>query len=364
MSYKKFTFCILMLVVLLFPCNMALNFLINPYETFSLSPMPKGINSAERFEKIDYLLSYHQNFDSYLIGSSRVGFIEPKLIESYLRDAHFYNAYVSSGNPLDAAIFIDYLIEKHYKIKYLFIQIGLDSAIETVDTHTVSANNILYTWHYDVTHKSIIDFYKPYFTSFLFKGSYEKIKSFLREDPPVYKDIHTGVWGYTARERERLANKDEYVKNEPSFHKSRPITIIDKMDKKHFTLLTQSLRDINARCTQGEFECIIVTAPVSHIRNQCYSQELLDSILTLMANTFEKGFWHFGYLNSITTNNFNYYEDAHQVPEVDAMILAKVFNKPSNAPSPNDFGIYITKQNLKESLQTIHAIEAPYRAVK
>ena len=78
-----------------------------------------------------------------------------------------------------------------------------------------------------------------------------------------------------------------------------------------------------------------------------------------MAESFPNGFWHFGYLNSITTNDYNYYEETHHIPDIDILSLNRIFQR--NADSiPKDFGIFITKDNLKQSLKTMHEIESRF----
>lgn len=357
MGYKRYCALVLVFVICIFPCNVVLNYVLNPYEIFTHSLTPQSIFHNQRYEKIKYLQAHHEQFDSYLIGDSRVGLIKPELIESYLPNTRFYNMWVSSANPLDLLIFINYILENNYKVKYLLIQIGLDYGFNTIDYRVMMDTQR--HWHYDVTHTSSFEFYQKYLFSFLFQGNYEKLKFLLTEtELPQFEDIYTGVWGYTIRERQRIANPEQYAQNEPSFSAPQ-IKQQTIMSKKSLLLLKESLKGINTQCKTHGITCIIYSAPLHHTKINHFSPELRDFILRLLSDEFSDGFWHFAYFNSITTNNYNYYEDIHHIPSIDEMVLDRIFNKQTDS-LPQDFGIFITKENIEQSLEAIHTIESRF----
>lgn len=357
MSYKRYCLYALLITILL-PCNAVFNYVFNPYEIFTHNLAPKGIHHVQRYEKIEYLKTHHNNFNAYLIGSSRIGFIEPKVAESYLLDSKFYNAWLSGANPLDAEVFLQYLIEKNYPIKYAIIQIGLDHATNIVDYRT--ANDMQRIWHYDVTHKSAIEFYALYLFNFFPRAVYGKFNKVILgyNELPHFEDIRTGIWGYTIREKQRKQDPQAYVTNEPTFHRDIP-TPQDSISKHSLILLKQTLHNINALCAKHHITCIIYTAPIHHNTIKLFSPQVRDSILALMAESFPNGFWHFGYLNSITTNDYNYYEEPHHIPDIDTLILDRIFQQDIDS-IPKDFGIFINKENFKQSLKTMHEIESHF----
>lgn len=357
MSYKRFTLRFVGLFFAIALGNALLNFMVNPYEIFEYQALGQGIYHNQRYEKINFLKNNHQRFDSYLIGSSRVGFITPQKIESYLPESKFYNAWVSSGNPLDAQIFIDWLIKNHYEVKYLLIQIGLDHCINIIDYRL--AGDMQRNWHYEITNGSPIDFYGPYIFGFLMKAIRQKIDGLLQDKSiPQFEDEQTGVWGYTIREQERHKNLKAYIANEPTFHKPKAIPK-NFMSAMQITLLKEALNKLNTQCKDYQIKCIFMTAPIYYKDAQRYSQDLRYSILELLAQNLSDGFWHFDYLNSITTDEHNYYESTHQLPEVDTMMLARIFG--DNANTRKDFGIFITKENFDESLKDLRSIEEEFQ---
>ncbi len=65
-------------------------------------------------------------------------------------------------------------------------------------------------------------------------------------------------------------------------------------------------------------------------------------------------FYDFSGLNSITTNNYYYYETSHYRLKVGALILARIFND-SSVKVPDDFGVLVTKGNIDQHLADLKA---------
>ena len=56
-------------------------------------------------------------------------------------------------------------------------------------------------------------------------------------------------------------------------------------------------------------------------------------------------YWDFSGFNSITTNNYYYYETSHYRTMVGGLIICKM-NDCTDKEVPEDFGVYITKENV------------------
>ena len=56
-------------------------------------------------------------------------------------------------------------------------------------------------------------------------------------------------------------------------------------------------------------------------------------------------YWDFSGFNSITTNNYYYYETSHYRPMVGDLIICRMTNC-ANIKVPEDFGEFITKENV------------------
>jgi len=64
-------------------------------------------------------------------------------------------------------------------------------------------------------------------------------------------------------------------------------------------------------------------------------------------------YYDFSGLNSVTTNNYYYYETSHYRPTAGDMMLKRIFGYPP-VVVPNDFGVLVTKQNVDEHLRRLH----------
>jgi hypothetical protein len=65
-------------------------------------------------------------------------------------------------------------------------------------------------------------------------------------------------------------------------------------------------------------------------------------------------YFDFSGINSITSNNYYYYETSHYRYVVADMILARIFNDPP-VSLPSDFGVLVTRANLEAHLQNLRS---------
>ncbi|TLD94649.1 hypothetical protein LS71_009205 [Helicobacter jaachi] len=354
MSYKAFVFACFFIALGVPLAVVSANYIINPYEIFNHHLFLKGINHNQRYEKIQYLKTHHAKYNSYLIGSSKVGFISPSLIESYIPQSHFYNAWASSANILDAQIFVDYLIASHFDVKNLYILIDIERNVYLTDYRII--NDAQRMWHYEIAHKDKNAFFTLYLTSFFPKAIWTKLKHF-NKPLEQFEDIHTGTWGYTLRKAQREANLALYIQNEPTFHKNIESSIKTLNELETFT---KSLDSIFNHCQTLHINCIFVTSPTYYKEANSTTQEVKEQMLKAIADSIPSGFWHFSYKNTITIDEKNYYESTHHIEEIDSLMLARIFHD-TKVQIPNDFGIFITKENFAASLEKMRAIEAKYK---
>ena len=61
-------------------------------------------------------------------------------------------------------------------------------------------------------------------------------------------------------------------------------------------------------------------------------------------------YYDFSGLDSVTLNNYNYYEGVHYRYLVGDMIIKRIFDC-GNINIPGDFGVLVTKKNVNEHIQ-------------
>lgn len=67
------------------------------------------------------------------------------------------------------------------------------------------------------------------------------------------------------------------------------------------------------------------------------------------------GVWNFMYPNTITNDIMNYQDGHHFYPEIGTLI-AKRIQHPDTAEVPDDFGVFVTADNVDEHLQHVHEL--------
>src|SRR5438128_972878 len=119
MNYKKSNSIILICICLsVFVIGLS-NYIIDPFELFHSHFLKIPDEMNERFNKVLHLKKTHQDYNGYLLGSSRIGTTSPSIFERYLKDSHFYNLTIAGGTQLDNLCLVKYLISQHYPVKYL-----------------------------------------------------------------------------------------------------------------------------------------------------------------------------------------------------------------------------------------------------
>lgn len=329
-----------------------INYITDPYEIFKHAFIFSGSNHNQRYEKIEYLKNHHQKFDSYLIGSSRVGLIEPKIIESYFKDSIFYNAWMSGANPVDAALLLDYMIQNRWQLKNVYLVID-DNIFTMIDYRSTSRAQR--RWHYDISQTNAIIFFCSYLFSFHIGAIKAKLLGYF-QSAESQEDIQHGTWSYTTKKTKHKKNAEDYIKYEPLFRQFS----YNHPEHINWESIHLYLEKIATQCKNYKINCTTTTAPIHHKILAKIPRTHQEKMLRIISKYFPNGFWHFSYLNPITIDNKNYYEPIHHIEQIDKLMLAKIFNdKFINVPQ--DFGLFITQENLEVSLQKIDQIEKIYK---
>lgn len=163
MSSKKFVSLVMFLATLLMASTAALNYVIDPFNIFHTKFLKYQFQMNERFMKIEYLEKNKDKFDSYLIGSSRIGTTSPMVLSSYIPDSRFYNFTISSATIADEVRHIRYMINAGYKIKNLYLQIDVN---DNMSTYLQQNTDYLRKPHPYVTNNSLNYYYLDYLFNF------------------------------------------------------------------------------------------------------------------------------------------------------------------------------------------------------
>ncbi len=315
------------------------NYIVDPSNVFHKEDnIYKGhVNMG--FVKIEYLKKHKDKYNSYMMGSSRIGTTNPKIIEKYIQGSNFYNFFLAGANLDDIRIHLEYMIQNNYTINNLYLQIGLHNM------HDCKFNEFSESQtHPSVVNKSLNSFYLAKLSSLNYKVYIAKYKTFRKKWINYHQvNIRNGAFSYINRDRMIKENHDNYVKNEKSFF------IKNKREKIYTERanVERNMRIINKICKENNIKLIVFITPHSRIMFDTYNVEsYLEFIKTI--SKFNS-FYNFSGYNSVTTDDYNYYEQSHYLPNVGRLIAARIF-KDKSIKVPSDFGIYVTKYNIDEHL--------------
>jgi hypothetical protein len=301
----------------------------------------KGCNPSgnERYSKIEYLERNFKQYDSYIIGGSRIGVIKPETVNKCFSHSHFYNLFTNICRINESELLIKY-IANNYNVKNIILQLSL---------YDIGNLGISPQLHYKVTGENVISFFLKNLFDFNFFDKYNYLK-LLKENPkalslqPINCD---GTWNYQLLEDSIAHNKPLYYKNWSKFSYSKHAmggTLTD------LTMKMTHLAAIKNICKQKNIRIIVCFIPENYTHLEMYSTDsYLDFIKAISQVT---DFWDFSGYNSITLDDNNYYEMLHFRSFVGDMMMARIFND-TLITIPDDFGYFVTKENVADHIENL-----------
>lgn len=293
------------------------------------------------------------NYDTIMLGTSRIGVMNPNVVNNYLNSKTFNLEYPGSNTVIQNKLF---KYANHFnEIKYL---------IYGIDFMAFNENRIIkndFKEFYDLESKidnfKKISNYDLYFNSETFLKSIKLVINNIlnkQKSEPIYlsengmrdyknfiednqkgilkldEEIDSSIKGYFRVNNGIYKNYKfsyeylEYFKNTIEFCRKNDIKIfvyIPPMYSEHFDAL-------NSASYFDEFEL--------------FKKELVKIT----------DFIDFTGHNTISTNKYNYWDSSHLRVEMTETVMAKIFNDKS-VDIPKDFGILVTKDNIDEHLENL-----------
>lgn len=322
----------------------AFNYTIDPFGVFGdnyLKMYSYDISLNTRTGKLAYLDQNYQKFNSYIIGGSKSGSLNPKTAEKYYPGAHFYNLNMVGGKFYDYEQTINYLAN-NYQVKNIILQI---SQLEADQIGTSSElNGMLHG-------KLVSNFPVLFYLKYLFANpSYaaEKLQTALNwnanYEAAFFFQSSNGSYNRTAEEKQIATNPNLIFANKARFPAHRPMV---KGSAYAFNL--QVLKRIVDLCRAKQINLLVVASPTYTTELETYPPEKLAVYMKEIAKI--TNYWNFSGYNSVNTNKTNFYDDRHFRQTVGDMMLAKIFGDSALKP-PEDFGTLITSENAAQEINT------------
>lgn len=347
MNWKKWLFCFFAVCLVLTGLFALSNYLIDPFGVFGdpvFNWYAYDMTENPRVAKIAYLDRHHEEYDSYVLGSSKASSLSCEELNEYL-DASFYNMTWYGGklgDELDAA---NYLLD-HYQVKNLVLLVEPQNARE----YRTESDDLKERMHWKAAKTSPVLFT----LSYLFcnpQYAFDKVtawfqRGYLTDASSVYLP-ETGVYNKQRRDIEPIGGLEAYLeKNGANFPPSQEES--ESMPCVEECLL--AIEALEARCEKEGISLLVMTAPQYESDFLLYDREKVGELWRGLAEITE--FWDFSGLNSIGADPRYFYDSAHFRNDVGSMALARIFG--NDAPYiPEDFGVLVNRENVEERIAAL-----------
>ncbi len=342
------TFIILIPIIALF------NYIIDPYSLNNKI----DLNHINHFKKSNTGFTYRfktnilidKEFDTLMLGTSRIGVMDPNIVSSYTKGNTFNLDSPASITEMQYKLF-EYAL-KYNKIKNLVY--GIDfmafNGSRTLDKSFTQFNQL----NSEITNKKLIDNYDMYFSLDTTKSSF-----FVLYRNLMNKKIIVDRYLKTNGMRVFYPRIDELKKGKFSYKDSIRISFREYYNKKigiykDYKFSTEYLKyfkKIIEECRAKKIKVLVYIPPMyakhfDSINSAGYFDEFEKFKRELVKIT---NYIDFTGHNTITNNINNYWDTSHLKVELTKPLMARVFNDRS-VDVPSDFGILVTKENIETHL--------------
>ena len=341
-SSKKWVINWFLILIIFSSSLIGVNYIVDPLGILHTNFLKQDHQLNDRFIKLEFLTKNKNKYNSYLFGSSAIGDTSPKVLEKYIKNSKFYNLTLSAGNLKDSLIHLNYFIDNNFIVDNLYLQIDI-SNINFVESDL----GYLRKYYPPVINKSLNRFYLEYLVSFQPRAVLGKIKKNFNGENKIEKFFYTtGIWKNNDAENKIKENCEDYVEQESTFHSTKKRF---KLAKNTINSL-KTIKKIVKLSNENNIKLHLFITPINKVRMDTYRT---DDYLEFIAGISEiTNFYNFSGYNSVTINNCNYYTHTHYRPLVGEYVAAKIF-KNKSIIVPDDFGVYVTKENIDEHLKIL-----------
>ena len=351
LNFILFASVILLLVALI--CIVTDPF--NVFHPFNLRD--NGVEPNKNYIKTKYVLANPDKFDSFLLGSSRVGSIHVDKIES----ESCYNMTYSSATPMEDLDTLKVFIDNGIIPRHIYLGLDHESYMEPVETHKDSELRSQYI--YSIEHP--ISFWAKYFSPSMVGNAIISTSLPYFTDSSIphplgesYSDIFYNYgWNF------------DYNYDSPSMPSSSPElleechygmlcysemweNLFDNSEYANMSAALDSIQEIVNICEDNNIELTVFTHATWYTTfTEGVSQRYLVFLKRLSEIT---PYYNFSGFNDITTNPYNYIDIHHYNAEVGDLILDAIcYNKTTPELLSQGFGMFVNKDNVDDLIEIL-----------
>jgi hypothetical protein len=302
-------------------------------------------------------------FNTIMLGTSRIGVMNPEIVNNYLNSNTFNLEYPGSNTVIQNKFF---KYAKNFNdIKYLIY--GID--FMAFNKNRIIENDFreFHDLENKITNFDNITNYDCYFNTEIFiKSAILVGKNILNRQKTEVKYLANGMRNYVNFiEQEKLETfklNEEIQKSIDNYFK--PNSGIYK-NYQFSNEYLEFFKDTIKFCQVHNIKVFVYIPPMySEHFDAIYSAGYFDEFELFKKELIKiTDFIDFTGHNSISTNKNNYWDSSHLRVEMTDVIIAKIFND-QTVNIPKDFGVLVTKENIDSHLQSLRNQIKAYDASK
>jgi hypothetical protein len=262
-----------------------INYIVDPFGVFGTKVFPDPFIFNRRFVKIEYLIHHKWEYNSFMVGSSRIGTTYTTDLERYLPGSRFYNLAAASANLYDYEMIIHYLLENGFDVQNIYLQIDLSNMY----AYGQPANDYLRKLHPDVTGENRVLFYQRYLTILPVESIMGKIMANCRSDFDVLYNERTGMRFNIRRIKARSDDLHSYILKEPSFTQKNSSRAFVPNDSRTLKSI-ESFKRIADMCRAHHANLIVVVTPHSHLMMDSFNRAATFGFVRRLQRYIRYGF--------------------------------------------------------------------------
>lgn len=311
---------------------------MDPYNIFHSDWIrDNGIEPNKNYIKTKYIINNPDMFDSFIFGSSRVGYIHNDLIP----EQKSYNMTYSEGTPHEIYETLKVFVKNNVKPKVIYV--GVDSLSYTIDPKEHRKQGL--SAPYIMTSEDPYHFWKLYFDPAVCFEAYTTITYFHVFDEEAPKRFYRYGWS------------GDFGPN-PDYDFEHMDPSIGKAD-----LLDETLEDIQNIvdiCKENDIECVIFTNPMHQVT---YEESLNRGYYEFLRGLAEiTEFCNFSGYNDISTNNDNWVDNSHYNANVGELIRESItYRVIHDGLYEQGFGYWVDENNIDSFISLLKTEREKYQ---
>ncbi len=309
--------------------------IVDPFNVFHATALVNnGVEPDKNYFKPLNVMRHPDLWDSFLFGSSRVGFIDVKK----MNDGVYYDMMASEGLPAEHLAILKAFIKRGIVPRNVVI--GVDDITYFVDP--APHDNILYRKMYpwDGTFTQKLGFFLRFLDPITVTESLETIAEHKNNDPQWGERLLT-----TGTENLDIVSDFNYEENQ------KPYWADYYMPRE---AVFDEIREIKELCDEHGIKLTFFTNP---IYGYTYMKGIDNGYLVFLEKLADiTDYYNFSGFNAITLDEGNYYENSHYDSTVgDRIVDVMFYGKNDEELLKEGFGFYVTKDNKKELMDILYA---------